>query len=181
MTLPFLHPVFREMSLRPVEARDRDRLLVWRNRPEVRAGMFTTHEIAPAEHAAWFARLIAKPKPFYFIAEHLGRPVGVAGFTDCDEQNRRAEWSFHIGEYDAPRGAGSAMGALAIDAFFADGAFDKLCCSVLDGNDASLRMHRKLGFEEEGFRRRHVWRDGVACDVHEFALFADKWRAMRAG
>ena len=140
--------------------------------------MFSSHEIAPDEHAVWFARLLSREKPLYFVAELAGRPIGVVGFTDLDSINRRAEWSLHIGEYDVSRGAGTAMGALAIDHFFADGAFEKLCCCVLAGNEASLKMHRRLGFKQEGLRSRHVWRDGVPVDVHEFGLFADAWHRL---
>ena len=39
--------------LRPAAEADRDRVLAWRNHPQVRAVSLTQHEITPAEHAAW--------------------------------------------------------------------------------------------------------------------------------
>lgn len=167
------------LRLRPLQPDDCGLVLVWRNRPEVRRGMFTSHEIAEPEHAAWFARVLVDDSLSYFIAEHRARPIGIVGFYAIDHRHRRGEWSFHIGEYDTPKGAGTAMGALAIDQYFARYAFDKLCCSVLSDNAASLAMHARLGFVTEGLHKRHVWREGAAHDVHDMALFREVWEARR--
>ena len=40
------------VELRPLMPGDKDRLLVWRNSPEVAAYMYTDHRITAAEHAS---------------------------------------------------------------------------------------------------------------------------------
>lgn len=174
-----IHTFIDGLRLRPLQEHDCARLLIWRNRPEVRRGMFTSHEISEIEHAAWFAGVLADDSARYFIAELRARPIGVVGFYALDLRHRRGEWSFHIGEYDTPKGAGTAMGALAIDQYFTRYDFDKLCCSVLSDNRESLAMHARLGFVSEGLHKRHVWREGAAHDVQDMALFREVWEARR--
>ena len=43
------------VELRPLNSGDKDRMLAWRNSPEVSAYMYTDHLIAPEEHERWFA------------------------------------------------------------------------------------------------------------------------------
>lgn len=44
-------------ALRPATDADMLTVLRWRNHPEVRQVMFTTHEIAEAEHRAWWQEI----------------------------------------------------------------------------------------------------------------------------
>ena len=43
------------VQMRPLADGDRDRLLAWRNQPEVARWMYSDHVISPDEHARWFA------------------------------------------------------------------------------------------------------------------------------
>ena len=43
-----------QVELRPLREEDRDRLLAWRNSPEVAPYMYADHAITPEEHARWF-------------------------------------------------------------------------------------------------------------------------------
>ena len=46
------------VDLRPVDASDEDRILAWRNSPDVRAYMYTDQvaDLAADEHARWSRR-----------------------------------------------------------------------------------------------------------------------------
>ena len=78
------------VTLRPLQGDDRDRLLEWRNRPEVARYMYTDHPISEAEHASWFGLAIADPTRRYWIIELDGEPVGLANLYDISVAQRRA-------------------------------------------------------------------------------------------
>ena len=41
---------------------------------------------------------------------------------------------------------------------------------IIAGNEASMRVLEKLGFQEEGILRQRIYKDGQYHDVHLFAL-----------
>ena len=66
------------VRLRTVGESDRERLLDWRNRPEVSAYMYTDHRIAADEHARWFEAAMAASDRRYWIIELDDAPMGLA-------------------------------------------------------------------------------------------------------
>ena len=55
------------MSLRPLTKPDLSLVRSWRNAPEVRRNMFSSHEISDSEHLAWFARMEKEPQSRWFL------------------------------------------------------------------------------------------------------------------
>ena len=61
-----------QVALRALRPDDKDRLLAWRNSPEVAAYMYTDHQISPEEHARWFAGIEGDPRRAYWVIEMDG-------------------------------------------------------------------------------------------------------------
>src|SRR5260370_32228823 len=80
------------VELRRLEDEDRERILAWRNSPDVRAYMYTDHVIAPQEHAAWFAGIEGDERRRYWIISSDDAPVGLANLYDIDRRNQRCAW-----------------------------------------------------------------------------------------
>lgn len=149
--------------LRPAALADARRILDWRNRPRIRAVMFTTGEIDWDGHCAWLARTIESPSAHAFIFEQDGRPLGYVKLDDLGEG--RFTWGFYIGEEDAPTGSGGRMLFLALEAGFGPLGARVLEAEVKPDNVASVRLHEKLGFirmvpEKEGALHFELARDG---------------------
>ena len=66
------------VELRPVRPEDKDRLLTWRNSPDVAAYMYSDHQITPAEHDRWFSGIEGDERRAYWIIQMDGQPVGLA-------------------------------------------------------------------------------------------------------
>ena len=75
-----------EYSLRPLEERDLQMVLQWRNSERVHSKMLTDHKIVWEEHFAWFQRIKDNPIKRNLIFEFLGRPIGYIGYTEYDEE-----------------------------------------------------------------------------------------------
>lgn len=151
-----------------------------RNLPEIRGAMYGDQVISEAEHAAWLAGLRQDDRRRVLVAlSELGDPVGVASLTAIDRVHSRAEWGFYMGP-DAPRGLGGVVLATLLDHAFGDLGLEKVNAEVIEGNAASLAVHRKLGFRDEGVRRSHIRRGHQRLDVHLLGLTANEWRGARS-
>ncbi len=150
-----------------------------RNLPEIRGAMYGDQVISEAEHAAWLAGLQGDARrKVLVVLDSSGGPVGVVSLTAIDSVHRRADWGFYMGPA-APRGLGACALTTLLDHAFDDLALEKVNGEVIEGNAASLAVHRKLGFRDEGRRRSHVQREDGRLDVHLLGLTAGEWRAAR--
>jgi UDP-4-amino-4,6-dideoxy-N-acetyl-beta-L-altrosamine N-acetyltransferase len=167
-------------ALRPLRADDKDRILNWRNAPEVRAYMYTDHLIAPEEHARWFAGIEGDVRRRYWIIEANGAPVGLANLYDIDERHRRCAWAYYLAD-PAVRGMGlgSYVEFWMLQQVFETLGLSKLWCEVLASNEPVWRLHETFGFRQEARFREHVIKDGAPQDVLGLGILAAEWRERR--
>ena len=169
-----------DVTLRPVGEEDRDRMLAWRNSPQVAAFMYSDHLIQRAEHDRWFDGLAASPRRRDWIVLLDGAPVGLTSLVDIDATQGRATIARYLAE-DAARGQGvggftefkvanHAFGALSLR---------KLWSEVLATNTPALASHLASGFQREALFRAHVVKQGDPVDVIGLGLLAEDWRAHR--
>lgn len=169
-----------EVRLRGVEASDRDRLLAWRNMPEVAAWMYSDHVISPEEHARWFAAATADPARRYWIIEMDGAPVGLANLADISREHRKCAWAYYLADPAVRgKGVGSFVEFCVIDHVFGGLGLNKLNCEVLIENEAVWKLHESFGFQREALFRAHVWKAGQPRDVVGLGLLADDWARQR--
>lgn len=165
----------KECRLRRMELSDLELVLRWRNSERIRQAMYTDHIITPEEHYAWFERVSRENVSLHFVFEYENRPLGVVNVNGIDRRSHRCVWGFYIGEEEAPRGAGTAMGYLAIEYLFEHEKFHRVIGEALADNEASIKYHRRLGFVEEGRLVEHVVKNGRYTDVITFALLDRVW------
>ncbi|HEX4097148.1 MAG TPA: UDP-4-amino-4,6-dideoxy-N-acetyl-beta-L-altrosamine N-acetyltransferase [Caulobacteraceae bacterium] len=169
------------VTLRPLAGGDSDRLLAWRNLPEIARWMYSDHAISPAEHARWFAGAIADPRRRYWIVETDGAPVGLANLYDLAPEHGRTSWAYYLAE---PSTRGQGIGAFVeywvIEHVFGELGLNKLWCEVLIGNEAVWRLHEGFGFRREALFRQHVMKDGAPADVVGLGLLKADWADTRA-
>jgi UDP-4-amino-4,6-dideoxy-N-acetyl-beta-L-altrosamine N-acetyltransferase len=169
-----------QVRLRPLTAGDSDRLLAWRNAPEIARWMYSDHLITPEEHARWFAGALADPRRRYWVIEADGRPVGLANLYDLAPEHGRTSWAYYLAD---PSTRGQGIGAFVeywvIEHVFGELALGKLWCEVLIGNEAVWRLHEGFGFQREALFREHVRKDGAPADVVGLGLLKADWAATR--
>ncbi|HEX4184095.1 MAG TPA: UDP-4-amino-4,6-dideoxy-N-acetyl-beta-L-altrosamine N-acetyltransferase [Caulobacteraceae bacterium] len=169
------------VHLRRLALSDSDRLLDWRNRPEVAAYMYTDHHISQEEHARWFAGALAAADRRYWIIGLDGEPVGLANLAGIDATRRRCEWAYYLAEPSVRgRGVGAAVEFIVIDHVFGALGLHKLWCEVLVENEAVWKLHESFGFRREALYRDHVWKAGRFQDVVGLGLLAEDWAQARS-
>lgn len=163
-------------SVRPMTVSDLEQVLQWRNHPDVRRYMYTTHEISSSEHSEWYARASVNPAVTLLIYQQDGQAQGFVSFSRTRSWPV-AEWGFYLAP-DAPKGSGRALAGQALNYAFTEMMLQKVCGQALGFNKRSIGFHTALGFHQEGrLRAQHF--DGQAFhDVVCFGLLRDEWQVQ---
>lgn len=168
------------VGFRPLADNDRDRLLIWRNSPEVAAYMYTDRQIGREEHEAWFAAIPGDRKRAYWIIEIDGDAAGLANLYDIQTEHGRASWAFYLAEPSARgRGVGAYVEYRMLRHVFEHLGLNKLWCEVLVTNAGVIKLHRSFGFEQEALFRQHIRKGGEWLDVAGLGLLAQDWPERR--
>lgn len=160
--------------VRPLQASDLPQVLAWRNHPDVRRHMLTQHEITLDEHRQWFERASQDPARRLLVIEAGEGPLGYVQFTGV-APGSVCDWGFYAAPGAAP-GAGSRLGTAALAFAFGELAVHKVCGQALAGNAPSIRLHRKLGFREEGILREQKRIADTYHDLVCFGLLRAEWQ-----
>jgi UDP-4-amino-4,6-dideoxy-N-acetyl-beta-L-altrosamine N-acetyltransferase len=154
---------------------DLEVVLAWRNHPNVRDHMFTRHAISRQEHQAWFERSRSDARKHLLIYEASGVPLGFVSLG-LGSHERVADWGFYAAP-EAPKGTGQRMGRAALDHAFGLLALHKVCGRAIETNEASIRLHARLGFQLEGLLREQHFDGQNFRAVLCFGLLAREWTA----
>jgi UDP-4-amino-4,6-dideoxy-N-acetyl-beta-L-altrosamine N-acetyltransferase len=169
-----------KVSFRAVGDSDRDRLLAWRNSPEVAAYMYSDHVITAEEHGRWFDGLGGDASRAYWIIEMDDAPVGLVNLYDIAPTE--CAWAYYLAD---PTTRGHGVGAYVelrmLDHVFGDLGLGKLWCEVLEENEAVWKLHQSFGFEVVERLVGRALKGGVARDALRLMLTAERWEGARAG
>lgn len=157
-----------------MKASDLERVLAWRNHPDVRCYMFTQQEIPWEEHVRWFDRSRNDPSKRLLIVEQREVALGFVHFSDVTPGGI-ANWGFYTVP-GAQKGAGKKIGATALNFAFQEFELSKVCGQALEYNEASIRLHKALGFQQEGVLRNQQRIDGAYFDLICFGILKNEWQ-----
>ncbi|MEZ5870715.1 MAG: UDP-4-amino-4,6-dideoxy-N-acetyl-beta-L-altrosamine N-acetyltransferase [Nitratireductor sp.] len=157
-----------------------DRMRVIRNHPQVRSYMYNDQEFDEETHQRWLnSQHNNADNAIYgaFVDAILQGSVGLVGI---DPVNRHAEWGFYLSPDLHGHGFGEAMLFNMLDLAFAVHPVDKVNSEVIEYNDGSLALHRRLGFRDEGRRRNHKLREGKFFDAILLGITRQEWADRRS-
>lgn len=165
-----------EHKLRTMTESDLEQVLLWRNHPEVRHYMYTTHEIRLEEHRKWFASASTNSDINLLIYEQDEKAQGFVSIarTRCSQV---ADWGFYLAP-DARKGSGRELGNQALNYAFGQLKLHKVCGQALGFNERSIAFHKALGFTEEGRLREQHFDGSQFHHVVCFGLLNREWQAQ---
>lgn len=161
------------ITVRKMRESDLSSVLTWRNDTTVRRFMLTQHQITEREHRAWFDRAYADSSYALLIMVKHDKPLGCVTFSGAQAQST-ADWSFYTNPLSPP-GTGKRICTLALQYAFEELCVHKVTGRVLDFNHASIRIHQRLGFIQEGTLRKHFLVDKTYCDLLCFGILSTEW------
>lgn len=156
-----------------------DNCVAWMNDPEVTAwllvGDFPLTKLAEAE---WFdARSKFSDTEIVFAIETLdGEHIGTSGVHGIDYRNGVAVTGSLIGRTDLwGKGYGTDAAIVRARWAFEVAGLRRLFSAVIDGNERSLGMQRKAGYEVCGRLPQKLWKRGAYRDEILTTLSKEKF------
>lgn len=147
----------------------------WRNSDSIMKWCRQRDPLHWDDHLEWFDRQRTDPsiEMFGIQQDDLGF-VGVAGLTDVDHVNKRAEFSLYIAPEHQKKGLGfKALSTLFEHGFSAYG-LNIIWGETFEGNPAVV-MFEKLGMKHDGVRREFYFKGGLYFDAHLYSITAEEW------
>lgn len=175
-----------------IEPEDIPQIVAWRNRPDINDSFieyepltndaqlrFLTRLDESKDRKLWLinARDPGKPPPYSKAVRPTpdAIPVGTIGLKEIDLRNRHCELaSMFIAELDY-RNFQVAFDAewLVLDYCFNHLGMHKVVAWVPAYNTDVAKLHRVMGWKEEGVLRQHVFKKGRFEDVTLLAIFEE--------
>ncbi|WP_327136048.1 GNAT family N-acetyltransferase (plasmid) [Streptomyces sp. NBC_01343] len=109
-----------------------------------------------------------------------GEMVGAVGSHQADARSGWFEYGITIGAEHRRKGYAAEAAELLLRYMFAEHRFHKCQVRIFAHNEASLALHRRLGFVEEGRLRELVYRSGRHHDVVMMGLLADEFAQLHS-
>ena len=161
-------------DLIPLDSDCKDTIRRWRNDPAIYKWCRQKTVISDLEHEQWFDTQSKDHKIQMFGINHGASLVGVCGFTDIDNFNRRAEFSLYIAPSFHGRGYGETALKTLIAHGFMDLGFNCIWGETFDGNRAAATFE-KVGMKKEGTRREFYFKNGRMIDCHLYSILRSEW------
>jgi UDP-4-amino-4,6-dideoxy-N-acetyl-beta-L-altrosamine N-acetyltransferase len=143
------------------------------NHHDIRRFMLSQHEISLSEHRAWFDRASRDETRELLVIEEHGQLIGCVIFSGV-QKNATADWSFYSAP-GSPAGTGTRICSIALDFAFNELGVHKVASQVLEFNYASIRVHQRLGFSQEGNMREHSLINGIHHNLLCFGILSGEW------
>ena len=176
------HYVDDDIYLRALRASDLDgRWPEWFNDPVVTRYQAKGYRPnTPEAQRSYYERLLASDGDVVLaIVERATEThIGNVGLHQIDPLHRTAVLGIVIGEHSAwGRGIGSrcwrAMTGYGFDVL----GLHKICATVIEGNEASLKCALASGYEIEGRQAQQIYKNGVHRDLIHLGLLRARWSA----
>lgn len=109
-----------------------------------------------------------------FLVCHDERPVGFVTLYDLDWRARNAEISYLIRPTEQGQGYATEAVDICLGYAFDELGLEKVYAVVREGNEGSIQVLEKFGFQQEGILRNQIYSDGVFKDEYRFGLLASE-------
>ena len=175
----------KSVLLRPVKRSDISYFLKWFNDPEVIQYLelyLPMTEMSEEKFIEELGTTRAK-SDVILVIEAVGanstRPIGNCGLHDINSKDHKAIFGIVIGEKDHwNKTYGTEAAQLLINYGFQQLNLHRISSSAFSFNERSIKLHKKLGFHEEGRLRQAMFKNGQYHDLVLFGILREEWRGL---
>lgn len=156
-----------QIYLRPIKEEDTDIVLEWRNSPEVVKNFIYRKPISREEHLDWLHNKVEKGLVHQFVVcdKETDEPLGCVYLQNIDMTHRKAESGvFFSSRAQKGKGYATEAGKLLLHYAFYELGLHKVMARVLAYNQASIRVHEKMGGAREAYLKDELFLEGSYVD-----------------
>ncbi|PPQ89682.1 hypothetical protein CVT25_013869 [Psilocybe cyanescens] len=155
------------------------------NNPLVQNTLISDH-IVPRNHRfATKLEEIANEALLYVIIEAIDKPegprvIGAASITVANVKNRDVNFGIGIVPDVWGQGYATEVTEFLVDYSFKNLAIHRVSLGVLDSNLGAIKLYKKIGFVDEGRKRKSNFFDGKWQDSIHMGLLEEEWFAKQS-
>lgn len=171
-----------KVFLRPVKRSDTEYFLRWFNDPEVIQYNYNYLPLTEMAEEKWIEEYTTRTRAgteVGFVIEPLddsNKPIGNIGLFNINPKDHRAMFGVSIGEKSQwGKGYGTESTRLILGYGFHQLNLYRIWSGVFAFNERSIRLHKTVGFHEEGRQREAIFKNGEFHDEVIFGLLRDEW------
>ncbi|HUW45894.1 MAG TPA: GNAT family protein [Dehalococcoidia bacterium] len=175
----------KSVLLRPVKKSDISYFLKWFNDPEVIQYLclyLPMTEMSEEKYIEELGTTRAKSDAPFVIEVIEGastKPIGNCGLHKINSKDHNATLGIVIGEKDYwSKGYGTEATRLLINYGFQQLNLHRISSAAFAFNERSIKLHKKVGFREEGRLRQAMFKNGQYHDHVEFGILREEWRGL---
>jgi RimJ/RimL family protein N-acetyltransferase len=172
--------------LRPIKRSDISCFLRWFNDPEMVQYLDMYLPMTEMSEEKFIEDLgtTRARSDIIFVVEAIegesSKPIGNCGLHSISPKDHNATFGIIIGEKDYwGRGYGVEAARLLINYGFQQLNLHRISSTAIAYNDRSIKLHKKLGFREEGRLRQAMFKNGQYHDRVEFGILGEEWKGLR--
>lgn len=168
------------VELKALERENVPQYVKWLNDPEVRKNLATgiQYPMTITEENDWFDSMLRQDNQKSFAIHTIedGRLLGNVGLNSIEWKNQSAIVGIFIGDKSYwGKGYGTEAMRLILYLAFQELNLQRIELGVFVFNDRAIKSYKKLGFVEEGRRRRAIYRDGKFNDSILMSILREEY------
>lgn len=175
----------KSVLLRPVKRSDISYFLRWFNDPEVIQYLelyLPMTEMSEEKFIEELGSTRARSDVLLVIEAIEGgsaKPIGNCGLHEIDSKDHKAIFGMVIGEKDYwSKGFGTEAARLIINYGFQQLNLHRISSAAFAFNERSIKLHKKIGFQEEGHLRQAFFKNGQYHDLILFGILRAEWKGF---
>ena len=175
----------KKVLLRPVRRSDIQYFLKWFNDLEVTQYLnmsLPMTEMAEEKFIEELGTTRAKSDVMLVIEaieDSASKPIGSISLGSINPKDHNATFGIAIGDKDYwSKGCGTEAARLIINYGFEVLNLHRINSGAIAFNERSVRMHKSVGFKEEGRQREAIFKNGKFQDHVTFGMLREEWRGL---
>jgi RimJ/RimL family protein N-acetyltransferase len=175
----------KSVLLRPVRRSDLSNFLTWFNDPEVTQYLSFYLPMTEMAEEKWIEErgTTRANSDANFVIEALegdgSKAIGSIGLSGINPKDHNAMFGIAIGEKDYwSKGYGTEAARLLVNYGFEQLNLHRINSFAYAFNERSIRMHKTVGFKEEGRQREAVFKNGKYHDHVVFGILREEWKGI---
>ena len=162
----------KDIELIPISKEDTEYIIKLRNDLKIANNFFSDPPVYDFKHKKWLYDL---DKVLDFIIYYDSKKVGRIYIYNIDFLNEKGEFGIIVEKSYSGQGIAYKASQLLFNYVFTNLKINKIYLLVFSENERAIKLYEKLGFEQEGYFKKEVFKNGRFQNVIRMALFRDEW------
>ncbi len=171
---------FENIGFRPVEFQDLEELKSLHNDQNTIFNLGNVELVSTEDQELWWQAIKSKgtSKRFSVVEVNLNKVIGIIKIDHLDLNNRNCEIGLDIVGCMRGRGYGKKTYNLVLSYLFNQFNINMVYLRYISTNLRAASLYKKIGFEDTGYLKDFIYRDGTFIDYKIMCLTKDRFNKV---